>query len=184
MGALCGLVLGVTLTTAPNPNPNPDLNPNLSPNPHPDQVLGAFVLVVGVCCRVVTFHVGYRSSNTHHRPISLNSPRSTSGRISLPIYYPQVGVVVCISLPLVSLWANFLGSALPLLAVRLGKNPCNRIPYPCPTPKPSPSPLTPDSLALAPSPSPNHSPTQTLAPTLILTRCASGRTQRSPRPRS
>jgi len=29
-------------------------------------VLGAFVLVVGVCCRVVTFHVGYRSSNTHH----------------------------------------------------------------------------------------------------------------------
>jgi len=53
-------------------------------------VLGAFVLVVGVCCRVVTFHVG---------------------------------VVVCISLPLVSLWANFLGSALPLLAVRLRKNP-------------------------------------------------------------
>jgi len=53
-------------------------------------VLGAFVLVVGVCCRVVTFHVG---------------------------------VVVCISLPLVSLWANFLGSALPLLAVRLRRNP-------------------------------------------------------------
>merc|ERR1712106_1094523 len=48
------------------------------------------VLVVGVCCRIVTFHVG---------------------------------VVVCISLPLVSLWANFLGSALPLLAVRLRKNP-------------------------------------------------------------
>ncbi len=23
-------------------------------------VLGAFVLVVGVCCRVVTFHVSYR----------------------------------------------------------------------------------------------------------------------------
>ena len=53
-------------------------------------VLGAFVLVVGVCCRIVTFHVG---------------------------------VVVCISLPLVSLWANFLGSTLPLLAVRLKRNP-------------------------------------------------------------
>ena len=66
MGALCGLVLGVTLTTDPNPNPNPDPDPNLSPNPNPNQVLGAFVLVVGVCCRVVTFHVGYRSSNTHH----------------------------------------------------------------------------------------------------------------------
>lgn len=35
----------------------------------------------------------------------------------------HVGAVVCISLPLVSLWANFLGSALPLLAVRLRRNP-------------------------------------------------------------
>ena len=59
--------------------------------------------------------------------------------ISLPSYHPlpnhpQVGVVVCISLPLVSLWANFLGSALPLLAVRLGKNPCNQYPNPYPYP--------------------------------------------------
>jgi len=53
-------------------------------------VLGAFVLVVGVACRVVSFNVG---------------------------------VVVCISLPLVSVWANFLGAALPLLAVRLRQNP-------------------------------------------------------------
>lgn len=35
----------------------------------------------------------------------------------------NVGVVVCISLPLVSLWANFLGAALPLLAARLRRNP-------------------------------------------------------------
>mmetsp|Transcript_65757 Transcript_65757/g.158555 ORF Transcript_65757/g.158555 Transcript_65757/m.158555 type:complete len:309 (+) Transcript_65757:82-1008(+) len=53
-------------------------------------VLGVFVLVVGVCCRIVSFNVG---------------------------------VVVCISLPLVSLWANFLGAILPLLAARLRRNP-------------------------------------------------------------
>jgi len=53
-------------------------------------VLGVFVLVVGYCCRIVSFNVG---------------------------------VVVCISLPLVSLWANFLGAALPLLAARLRRNP-------------------------------------------------------------
>ena len=35
----------------------------------------------------------------------------------------HVGVVVAISLPLVSLWANLLGGALPLLAARLGSNP-------------------------------------------------------------
>ena len=35
----------------------------------------------------------------------------------------NVGVVVCISLPLVSLWANLLGAALPLLAARLRRNP-------------------------------------------------------------
>lgn len=35
----------------------------------------------------------------------------------------HVGVVVAISLPLVSLWANLLGAVLPLLAARLGYNP-------------------------------------------------------------
>ena len=35
----------------------------------------------------------------------------------------HVGVVVAISLPLVSLWANLLGGVLPLLAARLGSNP-------------------------------------------------------------
>ena len=35
----------------------------------------------------------------------------------------NVGIVVCISLPLVSLWANFLGAALPLIAARLQQNP-------------------------------------------------------------
>lgn len=53
-------------------------------------VLGVFVLVVGYCCRIVSFNVG---------------------------------VVVCISLPLVSLWANFLGATLPLLAARLRRTP-------------------------------------------------------------
>uniref|UniRef100_A0A7S3STT1 SLC41A/MgtE integral membrane domain-containing protein n=1 Tax=Emiliania huxleyi TaxID=2903 RepID=A0A7S3STT1_EMIHU len=35
----------------------------------------------------------------------------------------HVGVVVAVSLPLVSLWANFVGATLPLLAARLGSNP-------------------------------------------------------------
>jgi cation transporter-like permease len=35
----------------------------------------------------------------------------------------HVGTVVAISLPLVSLWANFIGALLPLLASRLGLNP-------------------------------------------------------------
>ncbi len=35
----------------------------------------------------------------------------------------NVGVVVAISLPLVSLWANFLGAVLPLLAASLDANP-------------------------------------------------------------
>lgn len=35
----------------------------------------------------------------------------------------HVGVVVAISLPLVSLWANLIGAALPLIAARLGSNP-------------------------------------------------------------
>ena len=35
----------------------------------------------------------------------------------------HVGTVVAISLPLVSLWANTIGAALPLAAARLGSNP-------------------------------------------------------------
>mmetsp|Transcript_22020 Transcript_22020/g.61121 ORF Transcript_22020/g.61121 Transcript_22020/m.61121 type:complete len:196 (-) Transcript_22020:355-942(-) len=36
---------------------------------------------------------------------------------------PAVGMAVGISLPVVSLWANILGGALPLLTARLGHNP-------------------------------------------------------------
>jgi Mg/Co/Ni transporter MgtE len=36
---------------------------------------------------------------------------------------PLIGLVVAISLPLVSIWANVLGAGLPLLAVKLGYNP-------------------------------------------------------------
>jgi Mg/Co/Ni transporter MgtE len=36
---------------------------------------------------------------------------------------PIVGLVVAISLPLVSLWANMLGGVLPLAATHLGYNP-------------------------------------------------------------
>ena len=36
---------------------------------------------------------------------------------------PLVGLVVAISLPLVSVWANVLGAGLPLFAVKLGFNP-------------------------------------------------------------
>ena len=35
----------------------------------------------------------------------------------------NVGIVVAISLPLVSLWANLLGALLPLVASRLDRNP-------------------------------------------------------------
>ena len=84
VGALCGLVLSVTLKTDPNPNPDP--NPNLSLFPNPNQVLGVFVLVVGYCCRIVSFNVG---------------------------------VVVCISLPLVSLWANLTLTLTLTLALTL-----------------------------------------------------------------
>uniref|UniRef100_A0A7S3FI68 SLC41A/MgtE integral membrane domain-containing protein n=1 Tax=Haptolina ericina TaxID=156174 RepID=A0A7S3FI68_9EUKA len=35
----------------------------------------------------------------------------------------HVGVVVAISLPLVSLWANFLGAVFPLIAARFNQNP-------------------------------------------------------------
>jgi Mg/Co/Ni transporter MgtE len=36
---------------------------------------------------------------------------------------PLIGLVVAISLPLVSVWANVLGAGLPLFAVRMGFNP-------------------------------------------------------------
>lgn len=36
---------------------------------------------------------------------------------------PLIGLVVAISLPLVSVWANVLGAGLPLFAVKLGFNP-------------------------------------------------------------
>ena len=36
---------------------------------------------------------------------------------------PMVGLVVAVSLPLVSLWANLLGGLFPLLAVWMGYNP-------------------------------------------------------------
>ena len=35
----------------------------------------------------------------------------------------KIGLVVCISMPLVSAWANMLGGLLPLLSVYLGYNP-------------------------------------------------------------
>lgn len=35
----------------------------------------------------------------------------------------DVGVIVAISIPLVSIWANFMGAVLPLLAAHLGSNP-------------------------------------------------------------
>lgn len=35
----------------------------------------------------------------------------------------MVGLVVAVSLPLVSLWANLLGGLFPLLAVWMGYNP-------------------------------------------------------------
>lgn len=36
---------------------------------------------------------------------------------------PSVAITVMVALPLVSLWANFLGGLFPLLAVRFGLNP-------------------------------------------------------------
>ena len=78
-------------------------------------VLGTFVLVVGYVC--------HPNPNPNLSPSPSPSPSPNQVGYVCRIVSFNVGVVVCISLPLVSLWANLLGAALPLLAARLRRNP-------------------------------------------------------------
>ena len=78
-------------------------------------VLGTFVLVVGYVC--------HPNPNPNPSPNLSPNPNPNQVGYVCRIVSFNVGVVVCISLPLVSLWANLLGAALPLLAARLRRNP-------------------------------------------------------------
>jgi Mg/Co/Ni transporter MgtE len=82
-------------------------------------VLGTFVLVVGYVCHPNPNPNPNPSPNLSPNP---NPNPNQVGYVCRIVSF-NVGVVVCISLPLVSLWANLLGAALPLLAARLRRNP-------------------------------------------------------------